>query len=316
MPQALNETAPEAAAKGCRTLRLAGVELRLDGEQLGYLHDAPAPRGDPAALRRAMADDGYLLLRGLLPLERIQAARRAVLEHLDRAGKVDRSFPLMDGIIAPNAGGEYIGGKKEVTHAPDFLSLVECPELFAFFERYFGERAMSFSYKWLRAVANGAGTKAHYDVVFMGRGATENLFTCWIPAGDVSFDEGPLAVLTGSHNLESYRRIRETYGKADVDKENIDSNFSHDPLEIVKRFGGQWQTTEFKAGDVLIFGMYTMHAAIENVSRKFRISTDVRFQPASAPVDERWVGENPIANYGWRKTEPVPIEVSRKQWGV
>ena len=30
--------------------------------------------------------------------------------------------------------------------------------------------------------------------------------------------------------------------------------FTHDPLEI-SQFGGQWKTADFKAGDVMIFGM-------------------------------------------------------------
>ena len=42
--------------------------------------------------------------------------------------------------------------------------------------------------------------------------------------------------------------------------------------------------------------MYTMHASTDNHSRAFRLSTDTRYQLASEPVDERWIGENPIAH--------------------
>jgi hypothetical protein len=299
-----------------QTFRLCGREVALDGEQLALLRESNSILNDPAALRTRMEEDGYLLLRGILPRARVLGARRVVLERLAATGKLDKNAPLMDGILAEGASGEYLGGKKEVTHAADFLALAECPEFFSFFNRFFGEPAMTFNYKWLRAVDNRDGTKPHYDVVFMGRGETRNLYTCWTPLGDVGLDNGPLAVLVGSHRLDSYKKVRETYGKQDVDRVNIDSNFSHDPMEIVENFGGQWQTAEFKMGDVLIFGMYTMHAALTNNSRRVRLSADLRFQPASAPADERWVGENPMSNYAWRKTPTIPIEVSRKEWGV
>lgn len=31
--------------------------------------------------------------------------------------------------------------------------------------------------------------------------------------------------------------------------------FTTDPWEITEKFGGQWKTSDFKAGDVLIFNM-------------------------------------------------------------
>jgi hypothetical protein len=84
----------------------------------------------------------------------------------------------------------------------------------------------------------------------------------------------------------------------------------------VDRHGGQWQTSAFKAGDVLIFGMFTMHGSLNNTTNLFRLSTDTRYQLASEPVDERWIGEDPIAHYAWTKGETVPMEVVRAKWGV
>jgi hypothetical protein len=39
--------------------------------------------------------------------------------------------------------------------------------------------------------------------------------------------------------------------------------------------------------------MHTVHASIDNQSDRYRISTDSRYQPASLPADERWIGEKP-----------------------
>jgi hypothetical protein len=60
--------------------------------------------------------------------------------------------------------------------------------------------------------------------------------------------------------------------------------------------GGRWLTGEFRAGDLLTFSMYTVHASLDNQSKSIRLSSDTRYQLASEPVDERWIGENPIAH--------------------
>ena len=51
---------------------------------------------------------------------------------------------------------------------------------------------------------------------------------------------------------------------------------------------------DYKAGDLLTFNMLTVHAALDNrVPDSLRLSSDSRYQKASEPIDERWVGENP-----------------------
>jgi hypothetical protein len=102
----------------------------------------------------------------------------------------------------------------------------------------------------------------------------------------------------------------------DVDRDNVAGWFSNDPIELVDKFGGQWQTTEFAMGDVLIFGMFTMHGSLNNVSNRYRLTTDTRYQRADEPVDERWVGENPMAHYAWGKGEVTPMETMRARWQV
>jgi hypothetical protein len=58
---------------------------------------------------------------------------------------------------------------------------------------------------------------------------------------------------------------------------------------VQQQFGGRWLTTEFQAGDLLIFTMFTLHCSLDNTSPRIRLSTDSRYQPAADPVDERWV---------------------------
>jgi hypothetical protein len=40
--------------------------------------------------------------------------------------------------------------------------------------------------------------------------------------------------------------------------------------------------------------MFLVHASLDNrTENRLRISSDARFQRASEPIDERWVGVNP-----------------------
>ena len=52
----------------------------------------------------------------------------------------------------------------------------------------------------------------------------------------------------------------------------------------------------FRAGDLLTFPMHTVHASLDNPTELIRLSSDSRYQPASEPADERWVGEKPIGH--------------------
>lgn len=296
-------------------LKMAHQELELGGKYLVTLREANDLLDDPAALQARMAEDGYLLLRGLHNKEKVLAARRLILENLDANGQIDRSYPLMEGVVKEGARGAFLGGSKPLTRNQTFLDLVESPEVMGFFAHFLQGDVLTYDYKWLRVVGPGDFTGAHYDIVYMGRG-THNVYTTWTPLGDVPYEMGPLALLVGSHRGPGFERVRETYGKMDVDRDKVQGWFSNDPLEMVDKFGGQWQTTEFQAGDALIFGMFTMHGSLTNVSNRYRITTDTRYQRADEPVDERWIGENPIAHYAWQKGQTVTMEEARKRWNV
>ncbi len=287
----------------------------LESSSVGELRATEWKTGNVQMLREHMQEDGYLLLRGLQHRENVERTRAYLLEKLRENGQLSDEAPQNEAVPAHGARGGFLGGNKAVTHSKEFLALVESSEIMGFFGSFLQGDILTFDFKWLRVVVPGDFTGAHYDIVYMGQG-TKNLYTCWMPIGDVTLDMGPLAILSGSHSAASFERLRATYGAMDVDRDNVEGHFSNDPLELVERFGGKWLTTEFHAGDVLIFGMFTMHASFNNVSEKFRISTDTRFQRADEPVDPRWVGENPPAHYAWGKTPVESMESARKRWKV
>lgn len=286
------------------------------GADIGPLRESNDIMGNMDALRSRMAEDGYLLIRRLHDPANVRAARKMLLENLAANNQIDMRFPLDEGVINPeNGDGAFLGGANSLTHKPELLSVVESPELLHFFGEFLGGDAMTFDFKWLRAVKKGHNSGAHFDVIYMGRG-TLNLYTVWTPLGDLSYEMGTLAILPGAHRSEAAKKLRETYGKMDVDRDKVQGWYSNDPFELVEKYGGKWLSTEFQMGDALIFGMYTMHASLNNGSNRYRLSCDTRYQRADEPIDERWIGKNPKAHYGWRTGELVTMEEARRRWGV
>ncbi len=272
---------------------------------------------NPQALQERISEDGYLLIRGLHERQAVLTARRQILEKLEAKGMRAPNTPLMDGIFNPDyAEPTSTGamGNQELTQLPAFKAVVEGTSIMNFFKQFLGGDALTFDFKWLRTAGPGCGSPIHYDIVFMGRG-TQNLYSCWTPFGDVSPDMGPIVFCLESNRFE---KVRETYGTADVDTELIEGHFSDNPIEIVEKFGGNWATTTFEMGDVVIFSMFLMHASLRNTSNKIRITADTRYQLAEEPADERWVGENPKGHYAWKQHDAQiePLAVSRKRWGV
>jgi len=138
--------------------------------------------------------------------------------------------------------------------------------------------------------------------VYMGRG-THNLYTAWVPLGETDFNLGGLMILEGSHRNE---RLRSTYGQRDVDRycsnrpedpartaAGLNGWLSDDPNHIRRQLGGRWLTAEYNIGDVVVFGMNIVHGGMDNCSHRLRLSSDSRYQLASQPADERWIGEDP-----------------------
>jgi ectoine hydroxylase-related dioxygenase (phytanoyl-CoA dioxygenase family) len=175
------------------------------------------------------------------------------------------------------------------------------------YRRFLGGPVLHYDFTWIRTVAPGHGTPPHFDVVYMGRG-TKNLYTAWTPLGDTSLEMGGLMILENSHKHE---KLKQGYGSHDVDsycsnRKDADKYASGEkwpsgwltnhPVRIRKNLGGRWLTGEFKAGDLLTFSMFTLHASLDNQGKRLRLSTDTRYQLASEPADNRWIGEDPPAH--------------------
>ena len=65
---------------------------------------------------------------------------------------------------------------------------------------------------------------------------------------------GTVAVCEGSHRLATFDKFQATYGRLDTEaREGFQGTGWF--TEIARKFGGQWRSEDFQAGDILIFGM-------------------------------------------------------------
>lgn len=277
----------------------------LDMDKVGLLRDSADAADDFAELRRRFEEDGYIYIRNYLDRDEVLAARKSLTSRLAADGYLDPDYPEDEAVVKPGGSGlifmpEYARDSAEVQ------KLLYAGKLTDFYRQLYGEEIRHYDYTWLRSVRPGKGTNPHCDLPYMGRGTDQHM-TCWMPYGDISYDLGGLMILEGSHkrmdllknyvyrDVDSYCENKpEQKERAEKGGWTFTGTLSHNPPAVREKFGGRWLTTEFQAGDLLTFGMFLVHASVDNTSEnRLRISSDSRYQRASEPIDDRWIGVNP-----------------------
>jgi len=271
----------------------------IPGALLGELRDSGGGI-DSAELGYRMQADGYLFLRGALPPEAVAAARAEVFQRLVEVGEIRPPAPA--GIATGESRrAETVGDLgafwKSVSEGPALRRVTHGEPLRAAMAGIAGAPVRPHDYLFLRAGVVGRATGAHFDHPFFTR-ATEKVWTAWIPLGDVPVTDGPLVIVEGSHRftdlhdgMRDFDVARDTYRKA---------LFPEDFVTLAERRGTRLLTADFRAGDVCVFGMWTLHGSLDNHSPlgRVRLSCDVRYQPAAEPLDERYFGPNPGGTTG------------------
>ena len=268
-----------------------GRQVDTRPDRLGELEPANDLLGEPTALREAMAERGYLLFRELIDPVVVLAARREVLLKYAILGEIDDRFPLDDAVAGDSEGVRSANVRafsESVRSGAHYLAVTDAPEVVAVHEALLGGLVKSFDMRWPRFVRPGEGCGFHCDGPYMNRG-TSRIFSSWIPLGDVVRTDGALMLLENSHRSE---RLHAGYLQSDADRDGL-TWLDDDPSAVLDQYGTRWLTTDFKAGDVLCFGMHTLHGAIDNASTagRCRLSSDSRYQRIDEPADARWNGK-------------------------
>ena len=284
------------------------------GKDVVELNDSSALISDIPALQERMARDGYLFLRGFHPRTLVNRAAQRVLDAIAARTDLAPGTDARNGICGPGEKSYSFFRDVAVAHSKEVLDVVDGPHTFDFFKRFLGGPVLTFDKRWLRAMASGGHNHFHYDSAYVGRG-TPRRYTMWSAFTDIGLENGPLAICLGSDRDE---RLKNTYGRVDMDRDLIDPVLSTDPREITGHFGFKLATAHFEPGDCIIFGLHLLHSSVPNLSNRFRISIDTRYQLAREASDERFHGPNGswLGNFHTPGATYRKVSELRGAWGV
>jgi Phytanoyl-CoA dioxygenase (PhyH) len=228
------------------------------------LADSLALAADQTALRRRLAEDGYLFFRRLLRPADVQAAHDSVHAELTLGGWTSPR--------RTQAGLRRMTGVREALADPSFRAalasrglnrLAYLPSLRGMVRLILGAGAFCYPVKVLRVVypeRRATLTRSRYVHQDFGISGVQDMLTTWLPLMDIPPQLGGLALRPGSH-LGPPQRPR-----------------------LLPADEPGWATTEFRPGDVLLFHCLTAHAALPNYADRIRLSADFRWQAADQPA--------------------------------
>ena len=259
--------------------------------------------GDAAGLRAALARDGVLLLRGLLPAAAADAARLSLLGGLGKEVPHCFSGSPCEGRAAPGASAVGLLSRQHLAAAPVVRSVLEHPLLFSLADTLLPPAAgyadsgqqevLTPAFKWARAVAPGEWTGCHLDRKYVD-GAPDEALTFWLPLGEVPLELGGLLVARASHRLRSFSRLLAAYCAQSLGEDGAASGWLCPGAAGVGGVAGaQWLGSDVGSGDVVVLRLDVLHQTACNVSERLRTSCDTRWARRGAERDgrHRWRGE-------------------------
>ena len=274
--------------------------VNVPNSLLGELKDTNLKNATDEKLRQSLNDNGYLFLRNVIEKNDITKARNDIFEKLKNVDELED--PFTEGIWSGRSKRDELHKNRgvfweNVSNTKSLRKITNGNNLKSVFSRIFGISSIGFDFIFLRAVSGGKFTHMHCDAGFFTR-KTQKVLTCWLVFTDITMDKGPLFIIEGSHKFSD---IKTKYKGFDVDihkhmKATIDTN----PITFAQERNTKILTTQFNPGDVLIFGMYTVHGTFENYAndKKIRLTCDIRFQPHNELRDPRYFGQKPTGTTG------------------
>ena len=279
----------EQADRSTGVLSSNGVEIPI--EAFTPMRDGTSLRFQPEPLRTRFAQDGYVLVRGLLDRRRILDLRAAYFACFDPTFLAPGTTPeegIFSGTV-PESLPEYgtVGHPAyELVRSQRFDAFTRDPRLLELAETLLGGPAELLPRRILRHFYRDCGkaSRAHIDYDYMDQG-TDQLVTAWIPLGDCPIECGGLIYLEGSQRLPA-AELDQLRGF--TDRPDDRRAISNDLSLTARTLGGRWLWTDYRAGDVILHSPYLIHASLDNATETMRLSVDLRFRRRNTEPDERW----------------------------
>ena len=292
--------------------------VKVPSSLLGSLKETCLKNKSDEQLRNSLNNDGYLLLREVIDKNSITKARNDVFEKLNNVDEL--TDPFYEGISSGRSRRDELHKDRgdfweNVSNTKSLRKITNGNILQGVFSKIFGISSIGFDFIFLRAVSGGKFTHMHCDAGFFTR-KTQKVLTCWLVFTDITIDKGPLFIIEGSHKFSD---IKTKYNGFDVDiHKHMKATIDTDPITFAKQRNSKILTTQFRPGDALIFGMYTVHGTFENYAndKKIRLTCDIRFQPNNEIKDPRYFGPNPTGTTGAGYGELNSARPLNEDWHV
>ncbi|TIB73777.1 hypothetical protein E3Q06_01492 [Wallemia mellicola] len=320
LPNIHNNTtgAKEVPEKGYKLTSNGGP---IDDKNVAFLKET-AKDAPIDVIRERYENDGYVLVKGLLPIEVVRKMRRDYFEFVKCTGILKEGTDSVDGIFTggpPNKFGgpgsantgegtldpqqvEFLKRATEAHYSEFYDEFQKTPELYEFARKITGwQNILLLQRQMLRTNVKGSeATAVHYDQIFL-RGALPTSLTAWIPIGGCNVEGGSLIYLEKSHEIG--REIENDFSERAKDftpEERLsafNSNMmrggilSDDAQGFGKVYGRRWLVTNYEDGDVIFHQPYMIHASSVNETDKIRLSTDLRFVNPDEDFDRRWTNK-------------------------
>lgn len=238
------------------------------------LTDSAPLLDDVVALRARLAEHGYLFFRGLLPVDDVQRVRRGVFAALDAAGWLAHDAtlesPRPTAAAVREGGHGYFDAYVGIQRLQAFHELAHHPAVTKLMQQILDDPLLVHPRKIARTSLpkDDEYTPPHQDYRLI-QGSVDTL-TCWVPLGDCPVSLGSLRMLRGSH-LGGLVEADPGKGPGGLQVEVADDD-------------ERWCTSDYEAGDVIVFTSLTVHGALRNNEDRLRFSADFRYQSALEPV--------------------------------
>lgn len=268
-----------------------GYVLDEDPTRLGQLTETPAcEHRDREALWHRIRSQGYLLLRNQIPREAVLKFRSYYFKSLAQTGLIRDGTEPTDGIAGDGPVDDALFRDilfNGIVPSKEYYDLCSAAEIRGWFEWFLKGDIHLHKRKILRHIKPreagiGTATQAHYDLVYLREG-TDRVLSMWIPLGDCPESMGGLTYLEGTHQAVM---AEEREGRL----KRPASSITADLPKLANEYDARWLTTDYRIGDVVVHSAHMIHAALDNVDEhgRMRLSTDIRYQRVSDPIDWRW----------------------------
>ena len=229
---------------------------------------------DPVELQCRIADEGYLFFKRMQNPDKMWELRSVMMTRIQEVGWLLPDTDPVEGIAdvsrqCTEGDLEYTAGYSHVYKSEAFHRAGHWPEVTEMIAKIMGRPIMpqpqQIARIWFPKFTEHT-TPMHQDFVHF-QGNFETL-TSWAPIGDCPIELGGLAVIPGSHKVERVLDHHFSLGAGGL-AVNVDEEEEIEPT---------WYSTDYEAGDTLIFPALTIHRALPNYTEdRLRLSLDNRY---------------------------------------